>query len=94
MEVLRTTLTRKITGQAPTSFYTVRKTTGDRLRHDAFSENYDPIVNDKLVAKMEKDQVEEFEFVALRRQNAINTPYKMKSDSCRVVKLEGLDTIE
>jgi len=46
------------------------------------------------VAKMEKDQVEEFEFVALRRQNAINTPYKMKSDSCRVVKLEGLDTIE
>ena len=43
---------------------------------------------------MEKDQVEEFEFVALRRQNAINTPNKMKSDGCHLVKLGGLDTIE
>lgn len=87
------TITLQITGEPPSDFYTIRLATGDTLRHQWVYKNYYPVVDDNLVGQMEKDVVEDFRFVGKRDENTINMRYKIKSDGCHVVKVEGLETI-
>lgn len=87
------TITLQITGDPPTDFYTIRLATGDTLQQGWVYENYYPVVDDNLVSQMGIDMIEDFRFVGKRDQNKIDIRYKIKSDGCHVIKVEGLETI-
>jgi len=87
------TITLQITGNPPTDFYTIRLATGDTLRYEWIYEKYYPVADDNLVNQMEINEIETFRFVGKRNQNSIDLRYKIKSDGCHVIKVEGLETI-
>lgn len=87
------TITLQITGKPPTDFYTIRLATGDTLRYEWIYDKYFPVADDNLVNQIEIDEIETFRFVGKRNQNSIDLRYKIKSDGCHVIKVEGLETI-
>ena len=84
----------KLEGELPIDYYTIREATGDTLRFENFSSGFYPIIDDGLVPKMQKNLIERFEFVVLRKDNSVRTIYEIKSDGCHVIKVSGPETID
>ena len=75
-------------------FYSIRLSTGDTLRLEDYNskDQYYPILDDSSIPQT-KNIEECIDFVALREDQILKTPYTFTSDGCHIVKTSGLEVI-
>ena len=83
-----------ISGTVLVDFYSLRLSTGDTLRLEDYNskDQYYPILDDSSIPQT-KNIEECIDFVALRGDQILKTPYTFTSDGCHIVKTSGLEVI-
>ena len=84
-----------VSGTVLDDFYSIRLSTGDTLRLEDYDseDQYYPILNDSSIPQT-KDIEERIDFIAIRGDQTLKTPYMFTSDGCHIVKLSGLEVID
>ena len=84
-----------VSGTVLDDFYSIRLSTGDTLRLEDYDseDQYYPILNDSSIPQT-KDIEERIDFVAIRGDQTLKTPYIFTSDSCHIIKVSGLEVID
>ena len=83
-----------VSGTVLDDFYSLRLSTGDTLRLEDYNskDQYYPILDDNSIPQT-KNIEERIDFVALRGDQILKTPYTFTSDGCHIVKTSGLEVI-
>ena len=83
-----------VSGTVLDDFYSLRLSTGDTLRLEDYNskDQYYPILDDSSIPQT-KNIEERIDFVALRGDQILKTPYTFTSDGCHIVKKSGLEVI-
>jgi len=83
-----------ISGTVLDDFYSLSLSTGDTLRLEDYNskDQYYPILDDSSIPQT-KNIEERIDFVALRGDQILKTPYTFTSDGCHIVKTSGLEVI-
>ena len=84
-----------ITLQVLDDFYSLSLSTGDTLRLEDYNskDQYYPILDDSSIPQT-KNIEERIDFVALRGDQILKTPYTFTSDGCHIVETSGLEVID
>jgi len=84
-----------VSGTVLDDFYSIRLSTGDTLRLEDYEseDQYYPILNDSSIPQT-KDIEERIDFVAVRGDQTLKTPYSFTSDGCHIIKVSGLEVID
>ena len=83
-----------ISGTVLDDFYSLSLSTGDTLRLEDYNskDQYYPILDDSSIPQTKNIEVR-IDFVALRGDQILKTPYTFTSDGCHIVKTSGLEVI-
>lgn len=84
-----------VSGSILDDFYSLRLSTGDTLRLEDYNaeDRFYPVLNDNSIPQ-NKGIEEQIEFVALRGDQILKTPYTFSSDGCHIVKISGLEVLD
>ena len=84
-----------ISGTVLDDFYSLSLSTGDTLRLEDYNSKDQcyRILDDSSVPQT-KDIEERSDFVSLRGNQILKTPYTFTSDGCHIVKTSGLEVID
>ena len=84
-----------VSGSILDDFYSLRLSTGDTLRLEDYNaeDRFYPVLNDNSIPQT-KGIEEQIDFVALRGDQILKTPYTFSSDGCHIVKISGLEVLD
>ena len=84
-----------VSGSILDDFYSLRLSTGDTLRLEDYNaeDRFYPVLDDNSIPQT-KGIEGQIEFVALRGDQILKTPYTFSSDGCHIVEISGLEVLD
>jgi hypothetical protein len=84
----------KVKGKVLDDYYTIRKSTGEEVRYEMYSDSTYTVLNDRYVSDLTNAQDTFIFYGYYRGELVVKENFVIKADECHIQKVSGIDTVE